>query len=63
MITILLELVIAAIVVGLIIWLISQIPGVQPFANIIRVIAICIFVIYCIYILMGLIGGIPPHLR
>jgi hypothetical protein len=63
MITILLELVIAAIVIGLILWLISQIPGVQPFANIIRVVAITIFVIYVIWILIGLLGGIPPHLR
>jgi len=65
MLTILLQLVIAAIVVGLILWLISQIPGVAPFANIIRVVAIVIFVIYVIYVLMELLGGVHagPALR
>jgi hypothetical protein len=60
MITLLLQLLIVAIVVGLVIWLVEQIPGVQPFANIIRVVAICIFVIYLIYILMGFVGGFHP---
>jgi len=59
MITILLQLIIAAVVLGLVIWLLQQIPGVAPFANIIRVVAICIFVIYVIYILMELSGHAP----
>jgi len=59
MITILLQLIIAAVVLGLVIWLLQQIPGVAPFANIIRVVAICIFVIYVIYILMELLGHAP----
>jgi hypothetical protein len=59
MITLLLELVIVAIVLGLIIWLVQQIPGVAPFANIIRIVCICIFIIYVIYILMGLMGHMP----
>jgi cation transporter-like permease len=64
MIAILLQLVIAAIVLGLIVWLVSQIPGVAPFANIIRVVCICIFVIYVIYILMALLGGMhTPIIR
>jgi uncharacterized membrane protein len=64
MITLLLYLVIAAIVLGLVIWLVQQIPGVAPFANIIRVVAICIFVIYCIYLLMELLGsGHIPALK
>jgi hypothetical protein len=58
MITILLQLVIAAIILGLIIWLASMIPGLDPaFINIVRVVAIVIFVIYVIYILMELLGG------
>lgn len=57
MLQLLLYLVIAAIILGLVIWLIQQIPGVAPFANIIRVVAICIFVIYVIYVLMQLLGG------
>ena len=56
--------VIAAIVLGLIIWLVQQIPGVAQFAQIIRVVAIAIFVIYCIYILMELLGsGHVPALK
>jgi hypothetical protein len=56
MLAILLQLVVAAIVIGLILWLIQQIPGVAPFARIIQVVCICIFVIYVIYILIGLLG-------
>jgi cation transporter-like permease len=61
MITTLLYLVIAAIVCGVIIWLISQIPGVAPFANIIRVVVICVFVIYCIYLLINILNGTAGH--
>jgi hypothetical protein len=56
-ISLLLQLLIVAIIVGLIVWLATQIPFIAPFANIIRVIAICLFVIYCIWILMGFVGG------
>jgi hypothetical protein len=62
MITLLLYLVIAAIICGVIIWLIAQIPGVAPFANIIRVVVICIFVIYCIYLLINILSGTAGHL-
>jgi hypothetical protein len=63
MLSTLLYLVILAIVLGLIIWLAEQIPGIAPFVQIIRVVCIVIFVIYVIYILMGLLGGAggPPH--
>lgn len=57
MITIILQLLIVAIVLGLVCWLVTQIPGIQPFAQIIRVVCIVLFVIWVIYVLMGLIGG------
>jgi len=65
LIAILLQLIIAAIIIGLVLWLITQIPGVAPFANIVRVVAICLFVIYVIYLLYGILtGGMPPiHLK
>jgi len=65
MIATLLQLLIVAILCGLIVWLATQIPFIAPFANIIRVVAICLFVIYCIWILMGFIGGLGhvPTLR
>jgi hypothetical protein len=56
MIATLLYLLIAAIILGLIIWLASQIPFIAPFANIIRVVCVTIFIIYVIMILMGLLG-------
>jgi hypothetical protein len=60
MIALIIQLLIIAVVLGLVIWLVEQIPGVAPFANIIRVVAIVIFVIYLLYILMGLVGGGGP---
>jgi hypothetical protein len=63
MITILFQLIIAALILGLVIWLAQQIPGFGQFAGIIRVVAIVIFVIWIIYILMGLMGGHAPTLR
>ena len=56
MIAILLQLLIVAIICGLIVWLATQIPFIAPFANIIRVVAICLFVIYCLIVLSGLLG-------
>lgn len=63
MLSTLIYLVIAAIILGLVIWLVQQVPGMAPFANIIRVVCIVIFIIYVLYILMGLAGGGAPHFR
>jgi VIT1/CCC1 family predicted Fe2+/Mn2+ transporter len=63
MLSLLLQLVIAAIVLGLVWWLVAQIPPMAPFAHIIQVVCIVIFVIYVIYILMGLVGVHTPALR
>lgn len=52
-----LQIIIAAIILGLIIWLATQIPFVAPFANIIRVVAVTLFVIWIIYLLMELMVG------
>jgi len=58
MITLLLQLLVVAIILGLVVWLASQIPFMAPFAHIIQVVAICLFVIYAIWILMGFVSGI-----
>lgn len=64
MITILLELLIAAIILGLILWVAQQIPFLAPFVNIVRVVVIAVFCIYVIYVLMGLLGGVhTPALK
>ena len=64
LLAILFQLIIGALIIGLVLWLVQQIPGLVPFANIIRVVAICLFVIYIIYLLYGILGGGPMiHLR
>jgi hypothetical protein len=62
MIVLILQLVIIAIFLGLVCWLVAQIPFMAPYANIIRVICICLFVVYILYILMGAVGGHAPAL-
>ena len=59
MIAALLQLIIAAIVCGVIVYLLQLIPGVAPFAQAIRVVVIAIFVIWMILILYGLLTGHP----
>lgn len=62
MLVLLLQLVIVALVLGLICWVVTQVPMLGPFAQIIRVVCVVIFVIYVIYLLMGLLGGVHTHL-
>lgn len=57
MIIILLQLVIVALVLGLVCWLVMQVPFFAPFARIIQVVAVVLFIIWVIYILMGFVGG------
>jgi hypothetical protein len=57
MITSLLYLVIAAIILGLIWWVSTQLPFMAPFAHIIQVLCVVVFVIYVIYVLIGFIGA------
>jgi len=55
----LLYLVIVAIILGLVIWVVNQLPFLAPFAQIIRVVCVVIFVVYVIYVLIGLLGHVP----
>lgn len=57
MIALLLQLLIIAIILGLVVWLATQVPFIAPFAHIIQVVAICLFIIYVIWILIGFVGG------
>jgi VIT1/CCC1 family predicted Fe2+/Mn2+ transporter len=57
MLVIILEVIVAALVLGLVWWLVTQIPGFGPFARIVQVVCVVLFVIWIIYILMGLVGG------
>lgn len=56
MITFLVHVLIVAIILGLILWLVMQIPFLAPFANIIRVVAITIFVLWIIITLLPMLG-------
>ena len=64
MIILLLQLLIVALILGLAVWLVSQIPGAAPFAHIVQVVCIVIFVVYILYLLMSFVSsGHLPALR
>jgi len=52
MIAIVLQLLVVALILGLVCWLTTQVPGVAPFARIVQVVCIVLFIIYVIYVLM-----------
>ena len=56
MITLIVHILIAAIIVGLLLWLLTQIPFFAPFAQIIRVVVVTLFVIWVILQLLPLLG-------
>jgi hypothetical protein len=57
MIVLLLQLIIVAVILGAILMIASLIPGIQPFLSVIRILVICVFIVYCLYILIALLGG------
>ena len=61
----LVELLIGCIVVGLLFWILQQIPLPPPIGNIVRVVLIVVVAIWLIYVLVGLLpgGGEFPRLR
>jgi hypothetical protein len=61
MITALIYLLIVAIILGLIYWVVTQVPFLAPFANIIRVVCVVIFVVYVLSVLAGFAGLHMPR--
>lgn len=57
MLGLLFQVLIAAIICGVILYLVNLIPGVAPFAQAVRVVVIAIFVIWLLYILYSLASG------
>jgi hypothetical protein len=57
MLGIILQIIIVALVLGLVVWLCSQVPFLAPFARIVQVVCVVLFVIWIIYLLMGLVGN------
>lgn len=56
MITLIIHILIAAIIVGLLLWLLTQIPFFAPYAQIVRVVVLVLFVIWIILQLLPLLG-------
>lgn len=59
----LLQLIVALVIVGLLLWVLQQIPMDPTIARIIRVVVIVVVVIYILEILVGAFGGLslwPP---
>jgi hypothetical protein len=54
----LLQIIIALVIVGLALWVISQIPMDPTIARIIRVVVIVFVSIWLLYLLVGLLGGV-----
>jgi VIT1/CCC1 family predicted Fe2+/Mn2+ transporter len=54
----LVQVLIGLIIVGLVLWVISQIPMDPTIARMIRVVVIVFVAIWMIYILVGLLGGV-----
>ena len=53
----LIELLVLCVVLGLIYWLLQQLPIAPPFKNVVLV----VFIIICILILVGFLPGVPYH--
>ena len=53
----LLQIIIALVIVGLILWVIQQIPMDPAIAKVIRVVVIVFVAIWLLYIVVGLLGG------
>jgi hypothetical protein len=63
---VLIQLLVVLIVVGLLLWVVQQIPMDPAIARIIRVVVICIVVIWLLYVLIGALpanGGFYPFRR
>lgn len=55
----LIEIIVVLIVVGLLLWVVQQIPMDAAIARIIRVVVIVFVIIWLLYILMGAFSGLP----
>ena len=53
----LISVIVALVIVGLVLWVVQQIPMDATIARLIRVIVIVVVVIWLLYLLMGVFGG------
>jgi hypothetical protein len=61
--TFLIQLLVVLIIVGLALWVVSQIPMDPVIARVIRVVVIVVVCIWLVYALLGLVGTSPLLLR
>jgi len=52
---------VALVIVGILLWALSQFPIDPTIAKFIRVIVIVVVAIWCLYLLVGLLGGGAPN--
>lgn len=57
----LIEIVVALVIVGIVLWGLTQFPIDPVIAKLIRVLVIVIVAIWICYTLVGLSGGVPSH--
>jgi hypothetical protein len=61
MLPFLIQIVIVLVIVGLLLWVVTQLPIDAAIARIIRVVVIVCVCIWLLYLLAGFAGGIPTH--
>jgi hypothetical protein len=57
----LIQLIVVLVIVGLALWILSQIPMDPAIARIIRVVVIVVVCIWLLYFLVGMTPGMPVH--
>jgi hypothetical protein len=55
----LLQVIVVLVIVGLLLWILSQIPMDPTIAKIVRVVIIVAVCIWLLYLLVGMLGGLP----
>ena len=58
----LIQIIVALVIVGLVLWVVAQIPMDVAIARIIRVVVIAFVVIWLLYAVLGMAGSGPPLL-
>jgi hypothetical protein len=58
----LIQTIVALVIVGLVLWVVAQIPMDAAIARIIRVVVIAFVVIWLLYVVLGMAGSGPPLL-
>ncbi len=56
----LIQVLVALVIVGILLWALSQFPIDPMISKVIRVIVIVVVSIWCLYLLVGLLGGGAP---